>query len=97
MYVFSQWRHRFITGSSSIQEKDIPTSEFNYDNMVATVMNLFLAGTETSSSTIRYALSILIKNPDIQGGCLFTIFTQDESSLMFIGFKITNVFFALSG
>ncbi|XP_075892751.1 cytochrome P450 2G1-like [Nelusetta ayraudi] len=48
------------------QEKDIPTSEFNYDNMVATVMNLFLAGTETSSSTIRYALSILIKNPDIQ-------------------------------
>lgn len=48
------------------QEKNIPTSEFNYDNMVATVMNLFLAGTETSSSTIRYALSVLIKNPDIQ-------------------------------
>lgn len=49
------------------QEKDIPTSEFHYDNMVSTVMNLFLAGTETSSSTIRYALGVLIKHPKIQG------------------------------
>uniref|UniRef100_A0A4W6CSK9 Cytochrome P450, family 2, subfamily Y, polypeptide 3 n=1 Tax=Lates calcarifer TaxID=8187 RepID=A0A4W6CSK9_LATCA len=49
------------------QEKHIPTTEFNYDNLVSTVMNLFLAGTETTSSTIRYALSVLIKYPHIQG------------------------------
>uniref|UniRef100_A0A4W6CSW2 Cytochrome P450, family 2, subfamily Y, polypeptide 3 n=1 Tax=Lates calcarifer TaxID=8187 RepID=A0A4W6CSW2_LATCA len=48
------------------QEKHIPTTEFNYDNLVSTVLNLFLAGTETTSSTIRYALSVLIKYPHIQ-------------------------------
>nr|XP_020504897.1 cytochrome P450 2G1-like [Labrus bergylta] len=48
------------------QEKDIPTSEFQFENLVATVLNLFLAGTETTSSTIRYALSVLIKYPSIQ-------------------------------
>ncbi|XP_056231025.1 cytochrome P450 2G1-like [Seriola aureovittata] len=48
------------------QEKHVATTEFHYDNLVSTVMNLFLAGTETTSSTIRYALSVLIKYPDIQ-------------------------------
>uniref|UniRef100_A0A667YP19 Cytochrome P450 2F5-like n=1 Tax=Myripristis murdjan TaxID=586833 RepID=A0A667YP19_9TELE len=54
----------FLTRLS--QEKDTPTSEFHYDNLVSTVLNLFLAGTETTSTTIRYALSVLIKYPNIQ-------------------------------
>uniref|UniRef100_A0A3P8T9N3 Cytochrome P450, family 2, subfamily Y, polypeptide 3 n=1 Tax=Amphiprion percula TaxID=161767 RepID=A0A3P8T9N3_AMPPE len=49
------------------QEKDIPTTEFHYDNLVSTVLNLYQAGTESSSSTIRYALNLLIKYPKIQG------------------------------
>lgn len=49
------------------QEKHIPTTEFHYDNLVSTVLNLYLAGTETTSSTIRFALSVLIKHPKIQG------------------------------
>uniref|UniRef100_A0A3B4H914 Cytochrome P450 2F2-like n=1 Tax=Pundamilia nyererei TaxID=303518 RepID=A0A3B4H914_9CICH len=46
--------------------KHIPTSQFHYDNLVSTVLNLYLAGTETTSSTIRYALNVLIKYPQIQ-------------------------------
>ncbi|CAI5692798.1 cytochrome P450 2F3 [Oreochromis niloticus] len=48
------------------QEKHIPISQFHYDNLVSTVLNLYLAGTETTSSTIRYALNVLIKYPKIQ-------------------------------
>ncbi|KAM4566739.1 cytochrome P450 2Y3 [Odontesthes bonariensis] len=50
----------------SAQEKDIPTTEFHHENLVSTVLNLFLAGTETTSSTIRYALSVLIKHQNVQ-------------------------------
>lgn len=48
------------------QEKDDPESEFNVENLWTTTLNLFAAGTETTSSTIRYSLSVFMKNPEIQ-------------------------------
>ncbi|CAL8334315.1 unnamed protein product [Boreogadus saida] len=48
------------------QEQDDASSEFNHENLESTVFNLYMAGTETTSTTIRFALSVLIKYPIIQ-------------------------------
>uniref|UniRef100_A0A671WVS3 Cytochrome P450, family 2, subfamily Y, polypeptide 3 n=1 Tax=Sparus aurata TaxID=8175 RepID=A0A671WVS3_SPAAU len=73
----------FLTRLS--QEKDLPTSEFHLDNLVSTVMNLFLAGTETASSTIRFGLNVLIRYPKIQETMqqeIETVIGQERSPCM---------------
>ncbi|KFW02891.1 Cytochrome P450 2J2, partial [Eurypyga helias] len=46
--------------------KDDPTSTFNNDNMVQTVVDLLLGGTETTSTTLLWALLYMVQHPEIQ-------------------------------
>uniref|UniRef100_A0A3Q0S4N2 Cytochrome P450 2K1-like n=1 Tax=Amphilophus citrinellus TaxID=61819 RepID=A0A3Q0S4N2_AMPCI len=47
-------------------ESGITNSHFHDDNLMLTVMNLFAAGTETTSTTLRWALLFMTKYPKIQ-------------------------------
>ncbi|XP_077345174.1 cytochrome P450 2K4-like [Lithobates pipiens] len=48
------------------EEKSDPNTYFHEMNLLSTVTSLFMAGTETTSSTIRWAISYMIQYPEIQ-------------------------------
>ncbi|XP_059102922.1 cytochrome P450 2C26-like [Peromyscus eremicus] len=47
------------------QENHNQQSEFTLEQLVTTVSNLFAAGTETTSTTLRFALLLLLKHPHV--------------------------------
>ncbi|XP_004622014.2 cytochrome P450 2C18-like isoform X3 [Sorex araneus] len=54
-----------IFSSPWIQEKQSQEQIFTLGNLVITMVDLFGAGTESTSTTLRYALLLLLKHPDV--------------------------------
>ncbi|XP_040283160.1 cytochrome P450 2K4-like [Bufo bufo] len=48
------------------EEKSDPNSYFHHGNLRGVLVTLFMAGTDTTSSTIRFAISFMVQNPEVQ-------------------------------
>ncbi|XP_021016868.1 cytochrome P450 2J3-like [Mus caroli] len=54
----------FLTEMSKYRDKT--TTSFNEENLINTTLDLFFAGSETTTSTLRWALLYITTNPEVQ-------------------------------
>ncbi|CAO2585362.1 Cytochrome P450 2C19 [Lemmus lemmus] len=48
-----------------MEQKNNPKTKFTCENLVFSAINLFAAGTETTNTTLRYSLLLLLKYPEV--------------------------------
>ncbi|XP_035317225.1 cytochrome P450 2K6 isoform X1 [Cricetulus griseus] len=48
------------------EENDISADYFNEENLLALVSNLFAAGTETTATTLRWGVTLMMRYPEVQ-------------------------------
>ncbi|XP_068575143.1 cytochrome P450 2K1-like isoform X2 [Cebidichthys violaceus] len=56
----------FLAHKQKLENLGITESFYNMENLVATVGNLFAAGTDTTATTLRWGLLLMAKYPQIQ-------------------------------
>ncbi|XP_053895447.1 cytochrome P450 2J2-like isoform X2 [Malaclemys terrapin pileata] len=54
------------SGILSRRCKDDPTTTFDEGNLIHTILDFFIAGTESTATTLRWALISLVLHPDVQ-------------------------------
>ncbi|KAI4558530.1 hypothetical protein MJT46_013172 [Ovis ammon polii x Ovis aries] len=54
-----------LISSLSSQDKSDPRSQFDHRNLIMSALSLFFAGTETTSTTLRYGFLLMLKYPHI--------------------------------
>uniref|UniRef100_A0A3B4AG41 Uncharacterized protein n=1 Tax=Periophthalmus magnuspinnatus TaxID=409849 RepID=A0A3B4AG41_9GOBI len=56
----------YVKKSDEQNQSGVPNSPYQEENMASSILQLFAAGTETTSTTLRWALLLMVKYPHIQ-------------------------------
>ncbi|XP_040920999.1 cytochrome P450 2K1-like [Toxotes jaculatrix] len=56
----------FLVRQQHLEKSEITNSHFHNQNLLMTVIHLFVAGTDTTATTLRWALLLMAKYPKIQ-------------------------------